>query len=211
MIGFFINQKGEHHMSSYELTIKRIAGLIFAVAIITAILFMPLVKPVLAQQVTMETLLDRIQIEDLLTNYYYDLSRSNAHELSEYFTEDALLDVDGTIAKGRAEIGKLYQSPEPASKEPAPAPSRRMHMLLTNPIIKIKGNTATAHVIWTGVMNEGIGKLPQVVEQGREDTELVKQNGKWLIKRRYITADGRMPNRFDTNYKPRENPLEQSE
>jgi hypothetical protein len=85
-----------------------------------------------------------------------------------------------------------------------------MHMLLSNPIIDIKGNTATAHLIWTGVMNEGIGKLPQIVEQGREDTELVKQNGKWLIKRRYITADGRMPNRFDKNNKPRKNPLEQS-
>ena len=83
-------------------------------------------------------------------------------------------------------------------------------MLLTNPIIEINGNMATAHVIWTGVMNEGIGKLPQIVEQGREDTELVKQNGKWLIKRRHITADGRMPNRFDKYYKARENPLEQS-
>ena len=197
-------------MSRNQLKITGSARIIHAFAISTTILLMSLTQPVLAQQVTMETLLDRIQVEDLLTRYYYDLSQSNAHELSEYFTEDALLDVDGTIAKGRAEIGKLYQSPEPESKEPTPVPSRRMHMLLTNPIITIKGNTATAHVIWTGVMNEGIGKLPQIVEQGREDTELVKQNGKWLIKRRYITADGRMPNRFDTNYKPRENPLEQS-
>jgi hypothetical protein len=203
-------QEGEHPMSSSEAKIKRTAGLMSAAVIIAAMLLMPLLKPAPAQQVTMETLLDRVQIEDLLTRYYYDLSRSNAHELSEYFTEDALLDVDGTIARGRAEIAKLYRSPDPAPKEPAPAPGRRMHMLLTNPIIKISGNTATAHVIWTGVMNEGIGKLPQVVEQGREDTELVKQNGKWLIKRRYITADGRMPNRFDKNYKPRENPLEQS-
>ena len=30
--------------------------------------------------------------------------------MSEYFTEDALLDVDSTIAKGRAEIEKLYGS-----------------------------------------------------------------------------------------------------
>ena len=60
-----------------------------------------------AQQVTMQTLLDRIQIEDLLTRYYYDLSQGKAHELSEYFTEDAMLDVDGTIAKGRDEIAKL--------------------------------------------------------------------------------------------------------
>jgi hypothetical protein len=197
-------------MSRNQLTTSGSARIIHAFAISAIILLMSLTQPVLAQQVTMETLLDRIQIEDILTRYYYDLSRSNAHELSEYFTEDALLDVDGTIAKGRAEIAKLYQSPAPDPKQPAPAPGRRMHMLLTNPIITLKGNTASAHVIWTGVMNEGIGKLPQIVEQGREDTELVKQNGKWLIKRRYITADGRMPNRFDKNYKPRENPLEQS-
>jgi hypothetical protein len=201
--------KGEGNMSSNQLTIAGSTA-IHAFAVATSILLMSLVQPVFAQQVTMETLLDRIQIEDLLTRYYYNLSRSNAHELSEYFTEDALLDVDGTIAKGRAEIAKLYQNPAPDPKVPAPAPGRRMHMLLNNPIIDIKGNTATAHLIWTGVMNEGIGKLPQIVEQGREDTELVKQNGKWLIKRRYITADGRMPNRFDKNYKPRENPLEQS-
>ena len=197
-------------MSRNQLTISGSTKVIHAFVVITAILLISLMQPVLAQQVTMETLLDRIQIEDLLTRYYYDLSRSNAHELSEYFTEDALLDVDGTIARGRAEIAKLYQSPTPEPKEPAPAPGRRMHMLLGNPIITIKGNTATAHLIWTGVMNEGIGKLPQVVEQGREDTELVKQSGKWLIKRRYISTDGRMPNRFDKNFKPRENPLEQS-
>jgi hypothetical protein len=197
-------------MSRNQLTISGSARIICAFAVSTTILLMSLIQPLLAQQVTMKTLLDRIQIEDILTRYYYDLSRSNAHELSEFFTEDALLDVDGTIARGRAEIAKLYQSPAPDAKEPAPAPGRRGHMLLTNPIIKINGNTATAHLIWTGVMNEGIGKLPQIFEQGREDTELVKQNGKWLIKRRYITADGRMPNRFDKNYKPRENPLEQS-
>ena len=197
-------------MSRNQLTISGSARMICAFAVSTIILLVSLTQPVSAQQATMETLLDRIQIEDILTRYYYDLSRSNSHELSEYFTEDALLDVDGTIAKGRAEIARLYQNPAPNPKEPAPTPGRRMHMLLTNPIITIKGNTAAAHVIWTGVMNEGIGKLPQIVEQGREDTELVKQNGKWLIKRRYITTDGRMPNRFDTNYKPRENPLEQS-
>ncbi len=197
-------------MSRNQLTISGSVRTIYTLAVGTIILLVSLTQTVSAQQTTMETLLDRIQIEDLLTRYYFDLSRSNAHELSEYFIEDALLDVDGTIARGRAEIARLYQNPAPDPKEPAPVPARRMHMLLTNPVVTIKGNTAAAHVIWTGVMNEGIGKLPQVVEQGREDTELVKQNGKWLIKRRYITTDGRMPNRFDKNYKPRENPLEQS-
>jgi len=196
-------------MSSKQLTINDASRIIKAFAVTATILLISLTQPVSAQQVTMATLLDHVQIEDLLTRYYYDLSRSKAHELSEYFTEDALLDVDGTVAEGRAEIAKLY-SPAPNPKQPAPAPNRRMHMLLNNPIITIKDNTATAHLIWTGVVDEGIGKLPQIAEQGREDDELVKQNGKWLIKRRYVTADGRMPNRFDKNYKPRENPLEQS-
>lgn len=195
-------------MSVYDHT-KRGACIVHAVTVTIAMLFVFSSPPLFAQQVTMETLLDRIQIEDILTRYYYDLSQGNAHELSDYFTEDALLDVDGTVAKGHAEIAKLYQRPEPDPNEPAPEAGRRGHMLLTNPIVEINGDTATAHVIWTGVMNEGIGKLPQIYEQGREDTELVKQNGKWLIKRRFITADGRMPNRFDTNYKPRENPLNQ--
>lgn len=198
-------------MSGKELTITCISRVIRTVTVTAAMLFMTLLQPLSAQQVTMETLLDRIQIEDLLTRYYYDLSQGNAHELSEYFTEDALLDVDGTIARGHAEIKKLYQPPEPDPNATPPDPSRRGHMLLTNPIIEINGSTATAHVIWTGVMNEGIGKLPHIFEQGREDTELVKQNGKWLIKRRYITADGRMPNRFDSNYRQRENPLKGSQ
>ena len=196
-------------MSRNELSITCTTRIIRAVTVITVMLFMSMAQPVPAQQLTRETLLDRIQIEDVLTRYYYDLSRGNAHELSEYFTEDALLDVDGTVARGHEEIAKLYVRPEPDPNAPPAEPRGRGHMLLTNPIIEIKGNMATAHVIWTGVMNQGIGKLPYVFEQGREDTELVKKDGKWLIKRRYISTDGRMPNRFDTNYKPRENPLQQ--
>ena len=81
----------------------------------------------------MQTLLDRAQIEDLLTRYYYDLSQGESHALSEYFTEDAMLDVDSTIANGRAEIAKPYQKPETAAK------------------------------------NAGVGKVPMLYEQGREN------------------------------------------
>ena len=165
---------------------------------LTLLLLTPLVTPALAQQVTMETLLDRIQIEDLLTRYYYDLSQGKAHELSEYFTEDALLDVDGTIAKGRAEIAKLNGG-GPARTDAAPRPQN--HMLLTNPVIEVRGNRAMAHVVWTGVSNSGIGKPPTVTEQGREDSELVKVGGKWLIKRRYISSDSGLPDRFDKTFK----------
>jgi hypothetical protein len=159
------------------------------------------------QMVTMETLLDRIQIQDLLTLYYDDLSRGAGHELADYFTEDAVLDVDGTIATGHEEIAALYGRPpeQDVQREPGPmGPVRRMNMLLTNPIIEVNGDTATAHVIWTGIMNEGIGERPGVYEQGREYSEFVKRDGRWLISRRYVSTDGRPPNRFDETYYPRE-------
>ena len=161
--------------------------------------------PALAQQVTMETLLDRIQIEDLLVKYYYDLSMGRAHEMSEYFTEDAMLDVDGTIANGRAEIEKLYGGG--AARDANTAPRPHNGMLLTNPVIEVKGNRAQAHVIWTGVANKGVGEPPALYEQGREDTELVKVNGQWLISKRYISSDSGIPDRFDQTFEQRDNPL----
>jgi hypothetical protein len=182
-----------------------------ALAAASAFALLPLAGPTLAQKqiledrpVTQETLLDRIQIEDFLTRYYYDLSVGKAKELAEYFTEDAVLDVDGVVAKGHAEIAKLYQRPEGASSPGATAQRRRGHMMLTNPIINVEGNIATAHVIWTGVMNEGIGKPPSLYEQGREYTELRKVSGKWLITRRFISSDSGLPDRFDATWKPRE-------
>ena len=113
-------------------------------AVAAFLLLTPLAAPARAQQVTMETLLDRIQIEDLLTRYYYDLSQGKAHELSDYFTEDAMLDVDGTIAHGRAEIAKLYGGGPARNANAAPRPQN--HMVLTNPVIEVRGNRAMAHV-----------------------------------------------------------------
>jgi hypothetical protein len=176
-----------------------------------ALAFVAAWQPAMAQKqmledrpVTMKTLLDRIQIEDFLTRYYYDLSVGKAHELAEYFTQDAVLDVDGTIATGHAEIAKLYQRPEGAAAPSATAQRRRGHMLLTNPIINVEGNRATAHVIWSGVMNEGVGKVPSLYEQGREYSELRKVKGKWLISRRFISSDSGLPDKYDATYQPRE-------
>jgi hypothetical protein len=185
-------------------TVASRSGSRFLHAVIAAVA-MATISAAPAQQVTMETLLDRIQIEDMLVRYYYDLAMGRAHEMSEYFTEDALLDVDGTIANGRAEIEKLYGGGR--ARDPNAAPRPHNGMLLTNPVIEVKGTRAQAHVIWTGVTNNGVGQPPSLYEQGREDTELVKVNGKWLISKRYISSDSGLPDRFDQTFKQRDNPL----
>lgn len=151
------------------------------------------------KMVTRETLLDRIQIEDMIVKYYVDMSAGKSHDLSLYYTEDAILDVNGVISKGQKEIEKLYSS---FNDTDTPAFSGKMHMLLSNAIINVDGNTATAWFIWTGVLNDSIEGPPKFQEQGREFDELVKRDGRWYITKRYITADSGAKDWMKT-YKPR--------
>ena len=151
------------------------------------------------RMVTQETLLDRIQIEDMIVKYYVDMSAGKSHDLSLYYTEDAILDVNGVISKGQKEIEKLYSS---FNDTDTPAFSGKMHMLLSNAIINVDGNTATAWFIWTGVLNDSIEGPPKFQEQGREFDELVKRDGRWYITKRYITADSGAKDWMKT-YKPR--------
>ena len=65
------------------------------------------------------------------------------------------------------------------------------------------GQTATAKMLWTGVMNGEIGEPPQLAEQGREYDYLVKQDGEWLIKKRVVIADSGLPEVYMETYDPR--------
>jgi ketosteroid isomerase-like protein len=149
--------------------------------------------------VTQDTLLDRIQIEDMMIRYYVDISSGSGHKLAQSFTEDAVFDVNGMIAKGREAIAKMYGG---LDEENAHVGSR-LHMLLNNPIISVDGDTATFWAIWSGVLNEDINKPPVLVDQGREYSELVKRDGRWYIKMRYITSDSNLPPVWKDTYKPR--------
>ncbi len=97
-----------------------------AAAIAAALALLAVAAPALAQEgtlVSMKTLLDRIQIEDILTRYYYDLSMGKSHELSDYFTEDAVLDVDGTRCEGAQ--GDRKAVPAARGRSSAPRGRRR--------------------------------------------------------------------------------------
>jgi ketosteroid isomerase-like protein len=171
-----------------------------AVATVAVLLFL---TPILAiaedKVVTKETLLDRIQIEDLLIRYYVDLSSTSGHNLAQYYTEDAVFDVNGMIAKGHEAIAKMYGG---LGEENTNLGSK-LHMLLNNPIISVDGDTATVWAIWSGVLNEDIKRPPVLVDQGREYSELVKHDGSWYFKKRYITSDSNLPAIWKDTYKPR--------
>ena len=69
--------------------------------------------------------------------------------------------------------------------------------------IVVNGDSATAHVIWTGVNSASVKALPQILEQGREQDALVKRDGHWYFKHRVITTDGGLPAMFENTYQKR--------
>ena len=147
-------------------------------------------------QTTKDTLLDRIQIEDLISNYYWDMTSEGRHNLSDYYTKDAVLDVNGITFTGLEAIQSAYEGGTAEMQG-------RVHMLLNNPRIRVDGNNATAETVWTGVISETVRLAPRLFEQGREYTELVKQDGRWMFTRRVITSDAGLPANYDATYQQR--------
>ncbi len=156
--------------------------------------------PALAEQppMTVTSLIDRAQIEDLLVEYYSHLGAGRG-EFGTFYVADGTLDVNGRVAKGQQAIEELYKQ----VREGTPRRPGTFRMLLTNPHIVVMGDAATADVIWTGVNSASVKSLPQIVEQGREHDELVKRDGRWYFKHRVITTDGGLPAMFEKTYHER--------
>ncbi len=146
-------------------------------------------------------LADRIAIEDMVTRYYAHLGTNDAGAFGDYYTEDAVFDVNGVVSTGREEIEALYANMD----EEGDSVANRgvFHMVLSNPVIDVNGDRATARFLWTGILNPDPKAPPQVAEHGREYDRLVKRDGKWLIEKRVVIADSALPERFAATYQPR--------
>lgn len=149
-----------------------------------------------------QKLFDRVAIEDMVTRYYANFGKQDAAEdFGAFYTEDAVFDVNGIVSQGREAIEKFYA--DSAEEADAPASQGTFHMMISNPVIDVDGDTATAEFMWTGVINRGIQDAPELLEQGREYDLLVRQDGQWRIKKRTVIADSGLPERYMATYKPR--------
>ncbi|HEY6815290.1 MAG TPA: nuclear transport factor 2 family protein [Croceibacterium sp.] len=149
-----------------------------------------------------QRLFDRVAIEDMVTRYYANFGKQDAAEdFGAFYTEDAVFDVNGIVSTGREAIEKFYA--DSAQEADAPASQGTFHMMISNPVIDVDGDTATAEFMWTGVINTGIQEAPRLLEQGREYDLLVRQDGEWRIKKRTVIADSGLPERYMATYQPR--------
>jgi hypothetical protein len=151
---------------------------------------------------TQANLLDRLQIEDFLVDYYQPLGGGKQDDLASFFTEDGVIDVNGRVYSGHKGITQAYKDAGSANNGNATFKGKFV-MLMNNPRIEVKGDTATADVIWTGIVTNKPTDQPHFAEQGKEHDDFVKVKGEWFIKKRIITSVAGLAPFYAVTYKDR--------
>lgn len=159
----------------FNCVLKKIGSLAF---VLSVILTVPLAAAADRVNTTSDTLLDRIQIEDMFYDYYWELGESDRSNIGKFWAEDAIFDMNGTIVNGQQAIQAIYNGDG--------RPPGNLTTLMGNPRIQVNGTTATVDVIYTGILSTVPDEAPKFFEQGHDHAELIKVEGQWMIQRRVL-------------------------
>ena len=139
--------------------------------------------PAQGAPLTVQGLADRAAIEDLLTRYYNNFGGGVESKIGEFYAEDGEMILGPNHYKGIAAIKGAYAA------VPADAPQRKsfaLNILISNMLVTVHGQTATARLVFTETITEKQGEAPKILTQGREFDHLVKRKGRWLFASRQI-------------------------
>jgi uncharacterized protein (TIGR02246 family) len=118
-------------------------------------------------------------IREQMARYCYALDACRFDEVAALFAEDGEWTTTYGSAHGRAEIAELLDQNVP---KPGEGPQRKHY--ITNIIVRIEGEKATATSDYLVVRESDAGLLP--VMGGRYKDAFVKQAGTWLFARKEL-------------------------
>jgi len=150
-----------------------------------------IIAPVLVTaQGNLGTYQDRIAVEDVMARYVWAVDSLDPEGYVAVFTEDAVIDSNGSISRGHEEIRKivtnLIQRRDDNKAKGLPT-SNLYHVISSVRITFPKPDEALHQSYWQTVRRDKDGKMPAVA-MGRSEDRLVKRNGKWLIQWRKLTV-----------------------
>jgi hypothetical protein len=151
-------------------------------------------------KMTAQSLIDRQQILDQITRYYYNFGKVDRQSEESFYADDGELILGTRHYKGKEGIRQAYNrtpSTPPAGEAPAAAAPPRertaFNVAIENPLIIVHGDTATSQVIYTEYRQEKVGDPMKFTTQGKEYATWVKVNGQWLYKTRQIASGSNPP------------------
>jgi len=133
---------------------------------------------------------DRIAVEDVMARYVWAVDSLDAEGYVAVFTEDAIIDSNGSISKGHEEIRKIVTSliQRRDDNKTKGLPTSNLYHVISNVRITFpKPGEALHQSYWQTVRRDKDGKM-SAAAMGRSEDRLVKRNGKWLIQWRKLTV-----------------------
>jgi hypothetical protein len=150
-----------------------------------------LISPVIIDaQGALGTYDDRVAVEDVMARYVWAVDSLDADGYVAVFTEDAIIDSNGSISKGRAEIRQIVTGliqRRDDNKAKGLLPSNLYHVISSPRITFPKTGEALHQSYWQTVRRDKDGRMIAAA-MGRSEDHLVKRNGQWLIQFRKLTV-----------------------
>jgi uncharacterized protein (TIGR02246 family) len=150
-----------------------------------------LIAPVLATaQENLGTYEDRVAVEDVMARYVWAVDSFDPEGYVAVFTEDAIIDSNGSISRGHEEIRKIVTSliQRRDDNKAKGLPASNLHHMISNVRITFpKPGEALHQSYWQTIVRDTDGKMTAAA-MGRSEDRLVKRNGKWLIQSRKLTV-----------------------
>jgi uncharacterized protein (TIGR02246 family) len=133
---------------------------------------------------------DRIAVEDVMARYVWAVDSLDADGYVAVFTEDAVIDSNGSISKGHDQIrrivtGLIQRRDDNKAKG---LPTANLYHVVSNVRITFPKPAEALHQsYWQTVRRDNEGKMTAAA-MGRSEDRLVKRNGTWLIQSRKLTV-----------------------
>jgi uncharacterized protein (TIGR02246 family) len=150
-----------------------------------------LAAPVLViAQDNLGTYQDRIAVEDVMARYVWTVDSLDADGYVSVFTDDAVIDSNGTISKGHDQIRQIVTSliKRRDDNKAKGLPTANLYHVISNVRITFpKPGEALHQSYWQTVRRSKDGAMVAAA-MGRSEDRLVLRNGKWLIQSRKLTV-----------------------
>ena len=150
-----------------------------------------LIAPALvAAQGNLGTYEDRIAVEDVMARYVWAVDSLDPDGYVAVFTEDAIIDSNGSVSKGHGEIRKIVTGLMQRRDENRAKglPTSNLYHVVSNVRITFPKPGEAVHLsYWQTVRRDKDGKMTAAA-MGRSEDRLVKRNGKWLIQSRTLSV-----------------------
>ena len=143
-----------------------------------------------ARDMTPKALSERAAIQDLITRYYYNFGKPNRESFADFYADDAELILGAKHFKGKDGITEAYKR---AGENTSVEKAYSFNITISNPLIVVHGERATAELIFTEYLMQKGGDTPSIRTQGREYATFVKVKGQWRYKTRQVMGGTQPP------------------